>query len=48
MAADPATLPRRPLWRRRDVRIAWSAGFVNDTGDWVLSVGLPVFVSVLR
>ena len=35
-----------PLWRRRDVRIAWSAGFVNDTGDWVLSVGLPVFVFV--
>lgn len=46
MAADPTTLPRRPLWRRRDVRIAWSAGFVNDTGDWVLSVGLPVFVFV--
>lgn len=28
------------------MRIAWSAGFVNDTGDWVLSVGLPVFVFV--
>ncbi len=36
----------RPLWRRRDVRIAWSAGFVNDTGDWVLAVALPVFVFV--
>jgi MFS family permease len=34
------------LWRRRDVRIAWSAGFVNDTGDWVLFVGLPVYVFV--
>lgn len=37
---------RTSLWRRRDVRIAWSAGFVNDTGDWVLAVALPVFVFV--
>jgi MFS family permease len=36
----------RPLWRRRDVRIAWTAAFVNDTGDWILAVGLPVFVFV--
>ena len=34
------------VWRRRDFRIAWSAGFVNDTGDWVLNVALPVFVFV--
>lgn len=34
------------LWRHRDFRRAWIAGFVNDTGDWVLAVGLPVFVFV--
>ncbi len=34
------------LWRQRDLRIAWSAGFVNDTGDWVLNVALPIFVFV--
>jgi MFS family permease len=33
-------------WRRRDFRIAWSAGFVNDTGDWVLAIALPVYVFV--
>jgi predicted MFS family arabinose efflux permease len=33
-------------WRGRDFRIAWLAGLVNDTGDWVLAVGLPVFVFV--
>ncbi len=34
------------LCRQRDFRLAWSAGFVNDTGDWVLLVALPVFVFV--
>lgn len=34
------------LWRQRDFRIAWSAGFVNDTGDWVLNVALPIFVFI--
>ena len=33
---------RESPWRR----IAWSAGFVNDAGDWVLAVALPVFVFV--
>lgn len=45
-AGNGEAMPRPGLWRRRDVRIAWSAGFVNDTGDWVLSVGLPVYVFV--
>ncbi len=36
----------QPLWRHHDFRIAWSAGFVNDTGDWVLNVALPIFVFV--
>ena len=35
-----------PLWRQRDFRIAWSAGFVNDTGDWVLNVALPIYVFI--
>ena len=34
------------IWRNRDFRIAWSAVLVNDTGDWVLAVALPVFVFV--
>ena len=33
-----------PVWRSRDFRLAWAAGFVNDTGDWVLMVALPVYV----
>jgi MFS family permease len=33
-----------PVWRSRNFRLAWSAGFVNDTGDWVLMVALPVYV----
>jgi len=32
------------VWRSRDFRIAWVAGLVNNTGDWALLVGLPVFV----
>ncbi len=40
------TTPPVPLWRQRDFRIAWSAGFVNDTGDWVLNVALPIFVFI--
>jgi predicted MFS family arabinose efflux permease len=36
----------RPLRRQRNFRLAWIAGFVNDTGDWVLTVALPVFVFV--
>lgn len=34
------------LWRQRDFAIAWSAGFVNDTGDWMLMVALPTHVFV--
>jgi predicted MFS family arabinose efflux permease len=32
------------VWRRRDFRLAWTGGLVNDTGDWVLQVALPVYV----
>jgi MFS family permease len=31
-------------WRRRDFRLIWGGGFVNDTGDWLLMVALPVYV----
>ena len=31
-------------WRRRDFRLVWGGGLVNDTGDWVLMVALPVYV----
>jgi predicted MFS family arabinose efflux permease len=40
------TASRPVLWKRRDVRIAWAAGFVNNTGDWILLVALPVYVFV--
>lgn len=33
-------------WRRRDFLIAWGAGLVNNTGDWILLVALPVHVFV--
>lgn len=39
-------MSRSGLWRNRDFRIAWSAVLVNDAGDWVLAVALPVFVFV--
>jgi MFS family permease len=32
------------VWRGRDFRLAWAGGLINDTGDWVLLVGLPVYV----
>ena len=32
--------------RRRDVRVVLGGGLVNDTGDWVLMVALPVHVFV--
>jgi predicted MFS family arabinose efflux permease len=31
-------------WRRRDFRLIWGGGLVNDTGDWLLMVALPVYV----
>jgi len=32
------------VWRGRDFRLAWAGGLINDTGDWVLAVALPVYV----
>ena len=31
-------------WRHRDFRLIWAGGLVNDTGDWLLMVALPVYV----
>ncbi|HEY0518857.1 MAG TPA: MFS transporter [Ilumatobacteraceae bacterium] len=31
-------------WRTRDFRLVWTGGFVNDVGDWLLLVALPVYV----
>ncbi len=31
-------------WRRRDFRLIWGGGLVNDTGDWLLMVALPIYV----
>jgi hypothetical protein len=31
-------------WRRRDFRLIWGGGLVNDTGDSLLMVALPVYV----
>lgn len=31
-------------WRRRDFRLIWAGSLVNDTGDWLLMVALPVYV----
>ena len=38
----PAVSP----WRTRDFRLVWGGGFVNDVGDWLLLVALPVYVFI--
>jgi MFS family permease len=46
-ADDDASRRTRPSpWRTRDFRLVWSGGFVNDVGDWLLLVALPVYVFV--
>lgn len=36
-------MSRRHLLLRRDYGLLWSAGFVSDTGDWLLMIALPLF-----
>lgn len=31
-------------WRIRDFRLVWSGGLVNDLGDWLLLIALPVHI----
>ncbi len=31
-------------WRDRNFRLVWTGSFVNDVGDWLLMVALPVYV----
>jgi predicted MFS family arabinose efflux permease len=34
----------RAPWRDRDFRLVWGGGLVNDIGDWLLMIALPVYV----
>ncbi len=36
--------PTPSVWRSRDFRLVFGAGVVNDIGDWMLSLALPVYV----
>ncbi|HZX53881.1 MAG TPA: MFS transporter, partial [Ilumatobacteraceae bacterium] len=40
------TAPSISPWRTRDFRLVWCGGFVNDIGDWLLMVALPVYVFI--
>ena len=31
-------------WRQRDFGLLWIGVLINDIGDWMLMVGLPVYV----
>ncbi len=39
-----ATTTSTSVWRNRDFRLVMFGGTVNDIGDWMLSLALPVFV----
>lgn len=36
--------PRGSPWLERDFRLVWAGGLINDSGDWLLRVALPVYV----
>ena len=40
----PAGPSSAPPWRNRDFRLVWAGGLVNDLGDWLLIVALPLYV----
>jgi predicted MFS family arabinose efflux permease len=31
-------------WRNREFRLVWGGGLINDVGDWLLMVALPLYV----
>ena len=33
-------------WGLRDFRLVWVGGFVNNIGDWLLKIALPVYVYI--
>lgn len=37
---------RQSLWRSRNSRLVIGGGLVNDLGDWILVVSLPIYVFV--
>ena len=43
---EPAATEGPSPWRTRDFRLVWGGGFVNDMGDWLLLVALPVYVFI--
>jgi MFS family permease len=42
----PAAAAGVSPWRTRDFRLVWGGGLVNDMGDWLLLVALPVYVFI--
>ncbi len=43
---EPVVATPPSPWRTRDFRLVWTGGFVNDIGDWLLLVALPVYVFI--
>ncbi len=44
MSAATATDASVSPWRNRNFQIVWTGGLLNDVGDWLLLVALPVYV----
>jgi predicted MFS family arabinose efflux permease len=36
--------PPPSIWRNRNFQLVWGGSFVNNVGDWLLMVALPVYV----
>ena len=44
--ADPTT--SSSLWRNRDFTLVLGGGVVNNVGDWMLEVALPVYIYLVQ